>query len=188
MKHIPNILTMARCVFAMFFIMAMMNLGVAAAVWGLAWFAIASITDFFDGYLARKYNVISNFGKIMDPIADKVLMLSAFILFAVRGLFPWWTVILILIREVGITAIRLWAMPKGIVLAAEKSGKIKTVLQMITVIFVLIFLIMHEMNRFGSLMGFYYCLVAMMGTTVFITVSSGISFLRNNKRSLFHNV
>ena len=91
---------------------------------------MASITDFYDGYLAKTRGLISDFGKIMDPISDKILMLSIFFALAYMGIVAWWMVILIAVREIYVTLDRLWSMKKGQVLSAERAGKIKTVFQM----------------------------------------------------------
>lgn len=101
-------------------------------------FIIASVTDFLDGKIARKYNLVTDFGKIMDPLADKLLVTSALVCMVETGTVPAWMVIVILAREFAITGLRSVAASKGIVIAAAWSGKIKTVTQMIAIIFILI--------------------------------------------------
>ena len=97
----------------------------------LAVFIIASLSDMADGYIARHYNQVTDFGKFMDPLADKILVLSAMLLFVEYGRFPAWAIIIVVTREFAVTGLRLIAVEKGRVIAAAKSGKIKTMLTMI---------------------------------------------------------
>ena len=102
-------------------------------------FAVASITDFVDGRLARKNNLVTNFGKFADPIADKILTATMMILMSAMGLLPVWLPIIVIIRELMVDGLRLIAVEKGTVVAAGMSGKVKTVLQMITIIYACVF-------------------------------------------------
>ncbi|MDR0813646.1 MAG: CDP-diacylglycerol--glycerol-3-phosphate 3-phosphatidyltransferase [Oscillospiraceae bacterium] len=97
-------------------------------------FAIASISDFVDGHIARKYNQVTDFGKFMDPLADKVLVFSAITWFVGAGVIPVWVAVAVITREFAVTALRLVAAPKGVVIAAAKSGKIKTASTMVGLI------------------------------------------------------
>jgi CDP-diacylglycerol--glycerol-3-phosphate 3-phosphatidyltransferase len=97
-------------------------------------FAIASFTDWLDGYLARHWNLKSDLGALLDPIADKILVLGTFLAFVPFGLVPAWMFAAIALREVAVTAVRLAAARRGVVLAAEKEGKYKTVFQMLTLL------------------------------------------------------
>lgn len=99
----------------------------------LAVFFIASFTDFLDGHIARSRNLVTDFGKFVDPVADKLLVLSAMILLTAQGKLPAWMVIIVLARELSVDGLRLVAMLQGRVIAAGKLGKLKTVSQMITV-------------------------------------------------------
>lgn len=127
--NLPNKLTVGRMIAVPFFIAAyMMEYYLVAFVI----FVVASATDWLDGYLARKYNLVSNFGKIMDPLADKILVYSAFCLMIPQQV-PGWMLIIILAREFVVSGMRTVAASEGIVIAAGMSGKIKTVLQMIAV-------------------------------------------------------
>lgn len=97
----------------------------------LVLFILASITDFADGYIARKHNLISDFGKFMDPLADKVLVMAAMLWFVESGRFPGWALLIVIVREFGVTALRLVAVEGGRVIAAGWSGKIKTASTMV---------------------------------------------------------
>ena len=128
--NLPNKLTLGR-IFAIpvFIIVLMMGYRVAA----VAIFILAALTDMLDGKIARKYNLVTNFGKLMDPLADKLLTMSAFLCLIELGDVPAWMVIVILGREFIITGMRQVAAAEGIVIAAVWSGKIKTVLQMVAI-------------------------------------------------------
>ena len=127
--NLPNKLTIARVIAVPFFIAAyMMELYLVAFVLFIA----ASFTDMLDGKIARKNNLVTNFGKIMDPLADKILVYSAFCLM-IPQMVPSWMLIIILAREFTVAGMRTVAASEGIVIAAGLSGKIKTVLQMIAV-------------------------------------------------------
>ena len=133
--NLPNKLTVLRVIMVPFFVFFMLtDVGGAANKWiALAIFVIASLTDMLDGKIARKYNLVTNFGKFMDPLADKILVYSAFCLM-IPDLVPGWMLIIILAREFTIAGMRTVAASEGIVIAAGMSGKIKTVLQMMLVV------------------------------------------------------
>ncbi|MGI6029368.1 MAG: CDP-diacylglycerol--glycerol-3-phosphate 3-phosphatidyltransferase [Candidatus Heteroscillospira sp.] len=100
----------------------------------IAVFALASITDFVDGYVARHYNQVSNFGKFVDPLADKLLVTAAMLIFVEWGLMPSWALMVVLTREFAVTGLRLIAVESGRVIAAAMSGKIKTFATMVCII------------------------------------------------------
>ena len=102
-------------------------------------FVIASLTDFLDGYIARRYNQVSNFGKFMDPLADKLLVVSCMIIFTEWGRFPAWAAMIVLTREFAVTGLRLVAAEGGLVIAAGWAGKVKTVCTMIGLCVMLLF-------------------------------------------------
>jgi len=133
--NLPNKLTIARIIMVPI-VMALMvaQQNIAA----LIVFAIASITDFFDGYIARKYNLVSSFGKIMDPLADKLLAFGALITFIQIGIVSVWAPIIIIAREFFVTSMRVVAVSKGKVIAASWWGKIKTNVQLFAIIFALL--------------------------------------------------
>ena len=132
----PNKLTIARVIMIPFFVAFLMyDIAGDAGKWiALAIFVAASLTDTLDGYLARKYNLVTNFGKFMDPLADKLLVCSALICFTGTGKLPVWITIIIIAREFIISGFRLIAADNGIVIAASYWGKFKTVSQMIMII------------------------------------------------------
>ena len=134
--NLPNKLTILRVLMIPFFVLFMlMDITGAADKWiAVALFVIASLTDFLDGYIARKYNLVSNFGKFMDPLADKLLVSAAMICLVEMGRLPAWVVILIISREFIISGFRLIASDNGIVIAASYWGKFKTVFQMAMII------------------------------------------------------
>ena len=101
-------------------------------------FAFSAFTDFLDGYIARKYNQITDFGKLVDPLADKLLVLSALLIFVENGIMPVWVATVIIGREFAISGLRMIAASKGIVIAAGKSGKVKTFVQCLMTILLLV--------------------------------------------------
>ncbi len=135
----PNKLTLLRFILVFPFVILMLGgYGGAAGKWiCLAIFCIASATDALDGYIARKYDLVTNFGKFMDPLADKLLVCSAMICLMAQGRLPAWVVLVIIGREFIISGFRLVASDNGIVIAASYWGKIKTICQMMMIILLL---------------------------------------------------
>ena len=131
--NLPNKLTILRVIMIPFFVFFLLSgVGGSASKWiALVIFAAASITDTLDGYIARRDNLITDFGKFMDPLADKLLVCSALICFVELDKLPAWMVIIIIAREFIISGFRLVASDNGIVIAASWWGKIKTVVQML---------------------------------------------------------
>ena len=138
--NLPNKLTVLRVLMVPFFVLFMLtDLGGVANKWiALAIFVVASLTDLLDGKIARKYNLVTNFGKFMDPLADKLLVCSAMICLIEKGSLAAWIVIVIIAREFIISGFRLIAAENGVVIAANYWGKFKTVSQMIMIILLLI--------------------------------------------------
>ena len=185
--NIANRLTIARIVMIPLFLLIMCfpkdGLGMVnvfhsnlSVSWVLAMliFTIASITDFLDGYLARKYHLITNFGKFADPLADKLLVMTAFITLVGAGVIPMWIVAVIVCRELAVTGLRLLLVNDGEVLAAAWPGKVKTATQMLAIIFLLIddFPVKGLPFSIGTIL-LYVCLVA--------TVYSGVDYFIKNK-------
>ncbi|WP_254705765.1 CDP-diacylglycerol--glycerol-3-phosphate 3-phosphatidyltransferase [Streptomyces vilmorinianum] len=129
--NIANILTMIRLVLVPGFVVLLLQDGGHDPVWrAWAWaaFAVAMITDVFDGHLARTYNLVTDFGKIADPIADKAIMAAGLICLSALGDLPWWVTVVILARELGITVMRFWVIRHGVI-PASRGGKMKTLAQ-----------------------------------------------------------
>lgn len=132
--NLPNKLTMFRVILIPFFIIALLVPGIPAGKWiALAIFIVASLTDLLDGKIARKYNLVTNFGKFMDPLADKLLVCSALICLVELGRISAWMVVIIIAREFTISGFRLIAADNGVVIAASYWGKFKTTFQMLAV-------------------------------------------------------
>ena len=134
--NLPNKLTILRMIMIVPFVVFMLvPIGGAAGKWiALALFVIASLTDLLDGKIARKYNLVTTFGKFMDPVADKLLVCSALICLVELGRIPAWIVIIIISREFIISGFRLVASDKGVVIAASWWGKFKTTFQMVMIV------------------------------------------------------
>jgi CDP-diacylglycerol--glycerol-3-phosphate 3-phosphatidyltransferase len=137
--NLPNQLTVSRLALTLAFLVALFSRIPYSETAALLLFCAASITDYFDGKIARRDKLITDFGILMDPLADKILICSAFIAFVGEKLFPAWMVVVIVSRELAITGLRLLAANKRVVLAAEKCGKHKTISQMVAIIAVLVF-------------------------------------------------
>ena len=189
--NLPNQLTLVRIILAFVFAYFISQEGLAYTVIATLLFTLASLTDFADGYIARKYALTSDFGKLMDPIADKFLILAAFLSFVRIQIVENWMVLLILGREIVVTGLRIFALTKGKVLAAERAGKHKTVSQMVAIFVVLGFIIFKEsLSRVfqwsSSVEIWWRCGIdLLMLVTVALTLISGLSYLWNN-RKLIH--
>lgn len=139
--NLPNKLTFIRLVLAVPFIYFLQESNAEGFVYRMiafALFVVASLTDFFDGYLARKYNLVTDFGKLMDPLADKILVISALVLFVELRYIPAWMSIIVIAREFLISGIRMLAAAKGEVIPAGKLGKYKTTSQMVVILIMII--------------------------------------------------
>ena len=127
-------ITLIRVAFIPAYMILMYLSGGQPGLWlclALAVFIVASLTDYIDGYIARKYNQVSDFGKFLDPLADKLLVIAAMCMFCQWGMFPAWALMIVLTREFAVTGLRLVAVGNGTVIAAGKSGKVKTASTMI---------------------------------------------------------
>jgi CDP-diacylglycerol--glycerol-3-phosphate 3-phosphatidyltransferase len=139
-------------------------------------FIIAAITDSIDGYLARKYNTISDFGKLLDPIADKVLVLSALVMLIPLGRVQAWVVVIFILREIVVTGVRGIAAAEGIIIQAESMGKLKTVFQSIALGALLIY---HKVNLFGFLLDAKLIGNFTIYLALIVSVISGYSYIYN---------
>ncbi|GAA1156527.1 CDP-diacylglycerol--glycerol-3-phosphate 3-phosphatidyltransferase [Streptomyces hebeiensis] len=168
--NIANILTMMRLVLVPGFVALMLQDGGYDPVWrAWAWaaFAVAMITDVFDGHLARRYNLVTDFGKIADPIADKAIMGAALVCLSALGDLPWWVTGVILFRELGITLMRFWVIRHGVI-PASRGGKAKTLAQGTAVG-------MYVLALTGSLATLRFWVMAV---AVALTVLTGLDYVR----------
>lgn len=174
--NLPNKLTILRVIMIPFFLVALLVEGIPAGKWiALAIFIIASFTDMLDGKIARKYNLITNFGKFMDPLADKLLVSAALIALIPLGKIPAWVVIVIISREFIISGFRLIASDNGVVIAASYWGKIKTVTQMVMIVL----LIADFSNSVMNVLETVFIYLALV-----LTVISLVDYLIKNKNVL----
>ncbi len=168
-----NKLTLLRVVLVPVFMAFMLTEGTAWQIAALAVFIIASLTDMIDGKIARKYNQITTFGKFADPLADKMLITAAFLVFLQKGVINSWAVMIVMAREFMVAGVRLAAVAEGTVIAASIWGKLKTVSQMAAVIIALIVLNIPSLN--GVLVT-NVCI----WISVILTVLSGADYLIKN--------
>jgi CDP-diacylglycerol--glycerol-3-phosphate 3-phosphatidyltransferase len=178
--NLPNQLTVLRLLLTMPFVFALSVNFPGAKLLALVIFIIGSATDFADGYIARKFNLITDFGKLMDPLVDKIMTMSAFICLVSLGTLPAWAVIIIVSREFLITGLRLIAAAQGKVLPAERLGKHKTFWQIATILYCLLLVTIGshlDPNLFAFLHVTAFVLVCF---TVGLTLWSGISYFAKN--------
>ena len=183
--NLPNKLTLVRCILTPIFLACVVidfpfHYAVALLV-----FIVASLTDYFDGMIARKYNLVTNLGKFLDPLADKALTTAAYIGFVqmINSRTLPWALFIILLREFAVTSVRLLAAKDGVVVAASFAGKLKTVMQMVSIIYMLAFkqavrvaVVRNAIGAAGVLWGSRIGL-ALIWVAVIATVVSGIQYI-----------
>jgi CDP-diacylglycerol---glycerol-3-phosphate 3-phosphatidyltransferase len=179
--NVPNALTALRIVLVPFFAWALLHDGGESVGWRLVAFGIflaAMITDKVDGDIARRHNLVTDFGKIADPIADKALTGMAFVGLSITGDLWWWVTVVVLVREWSVTLLRLSVM-KHVVLAANRSGKVKTVLQTIALCGFILPLLLLEgaLDVPGQVL--WYVAAVLMAAAVAMTMWSGYEFVRD---------
>ena len=167
--NLPNKLTIFRVILVIPFVALMLN---GYDLWAVAVFIIASLTDLLDGKIARKYNLITDFGKFMDPLADKLLVCAAMICLVEMGRLPAWMVIVIISREFIISGFRLVASDNGVVIAASYWGKFKTTFQMLMIIVLIL-----NLGGVFDMIG-----LVLTWITLILTVVSLIDYLVKNKQ------
>ena len=150
-----NRLTVGRLVLTILFVAALNSTWIYGRTAALILFLLAGVTDYFDGEIARRYGEVTNFGKLMDPLVDKIMMAAAFISLVPLGAIPAWAAITVVARDFLITGLRLMASARGQILPAEKLGKHKTSWQIATVVFFLVLLSARELNYTGE-SGWWY--------------------------------
>jgi CDP-diacylglycerol--glycerol-3-phosphate 3-phosphatidyltransferase len=173
--NVPNKLTVSRFILTAAFLAVMFADGPYFETIALLLFSAAGLTDYFDGKIARRDNLITNFGILMDPLADKILVCSAFIAFLGRGWLPAWMVVLVVTRELAITGLRLLAASRNLVLASEGFGKHKTISQIVAIISVLV---LHSYRQWGPLgVLFSFDLIAGPWIVWFTTLSVWVAMI-----------
>ncbi len=186
--NLANRLTMSRILLTFVFMFFLFCHGPWAKVISLVVFILAALSDLFDGLIAKRRNMVTDFGRFMDPIADKILVLAAFAAFVQLQLIEAWMFVIIVSREILITSLRLFALNKGKVLSAARAGKHKTVLQMTVIFTILIFIVLKEIvlkyftwNPAWEKV-FRQGIFFLMLVTVALTLYSGLSYLWENRK------
>lgn len=186
-----NRLTVARLFFTFIFVAALSTQWSYGKTTGLVLFLLAGITDYADGKIARHFSMITDFGKLMDPLVDKIMIAAAFICLVPLHAMPAWAVIVIISREFLITGLRLLALSKGEVLPAESMGKHKTAWQIVTVVFFLGVLSVRELHHLGPLPQSWYCMdvwsyagAALIACALGFTLYSGGGYLWKHRELL----
>lgn len=188
--NLPNKLTMLRMFMVPFFVYFLLETPELGDRMFYKWialvlFIVASLTDMLDGKIARKYNLVTNFGKLMDPLADKLLVCSALVGLTWHGIIPAWMTIIIIGREFIISGFRLIAVEKGVVIPASIWGKLKTVSQMVMICLTLAVLndygFRGDMYSVAVYMGIEYIAVVMMWVATALTVISLVDYVWKNR-------
>ncbi len=189
--NLPNILTVIRIILAVIVIYALLQPSFFMRMVAFVVFTIAALTDLYDGMLARRYNIITDFGKIADPIADKLLNLGTFVTLSVLGIFSFWWLVPIILREIIVTAFRFKLMSKGKVVAAAKSGKIKTFIQIVALFVIFLnllysdyYLMFFGFANAGLNMGLEIAMYLFLTITLALTLYSGYKVWVKNKEPL----
>jgi len=183
--NVSNQLTILRLVLTFPFVAALSIDFPGAKLLALALFIVASVTDYVDGYIARRFQLITDFGQLMDPLVDKIMTMAAFICLVSLGSIPAWAVIVIISREFLVTGLRLIAISQGKVLPAERLGKHKTVWQIATIIYLLGLATLHDQFDTAFSSSTLWALGLLIGllliyATVAFTLVSGISYFFKN--------
>lgn len=174
--NLPNKLTLLRvCMIPLFMIFALIE-NTPCQLIAVLVFLAASLTDYLDGYIARKCNLVTDFGKFMDPIADKLLVMSAMVILVSQNRMPAWVCVVMLAREFIISGFRLVAAGKGTVIAAGMTGKIKTVTQMIAIVMLFLF-----SNASGGSGFFYFISNLVLYVSAIMSIVSCVEYVWNNR-------
>ncbi len=171
-----NKLTILRIILVPIFMILLLLESTAMHYAAMAVFIIASLTDMLDGKIARKYNQITNFGKFMDPLADKMLTTAAFLVFMEQGIINSWAILIILVREFMVSGIRLSAASEGIVIAASFWGKFKTVSQMVAIIATILITNLTFIPQVTAIAISAVCI----WISIVFTVISGVEYVAKN--------
>jgi CDP-diacylglycerol--glycerol-3-phosphate 3-phosphatidyltransferase len=182
--NVPNQLTILRIILTPLFVLIFISEDYLYKLIGTLIFCIAAATDWYDGYIARRLNVVSRWGQFMDPLADKILVSAALLVFAQLGFLYWWMVILIVTRDFIITFLRMYALKRGKSIVTSMIAKWKTFLQMLAVFVLLIYLNFPDAEIY-KLAGYpppytHWITLLYLGVTI-ITVLSGLQYLLENR-------
>ncbi len=186
--NLANKLTMLRVLLTFVFLFVFSIQGLLPKIISLVVFIVAALSDLFDGMIAKKNNMVTDFGRLMDPIADKILVLAAFAAFLGMQLIEAWMFEIIVSREILITSLRLFALNKGKILSAVRAGKHKTFSQMAVIFYILGFIVVKESVKTYSVWNpvwedfFRNSINILMLFTVGLTLYSGISYLWENRK------
>jgi len=191
--NLANKLTLSRIGLTIIFMLLLFLYWPYAKLCALVVFMLASFTDYYDGKIAKRHNSITDFGKLMDPIADKILVLAAFLAFVELKIIPAWMVMIIIFRELAITGMRLMLLSRKAVIPASRAGKHKTVSQMLSIFVILVFLSIRQLGESVFIFSWWnanadynmhMAIYAMMLITIILTLSSGVLYIKNNIKLL----
>ena len=182
--NLPNYLTISRILLTLLCVMFILKDNLSSLAVAFLFFLAASFTDFLDGFIARKKYTVSDLGKLLDPIADKILILGVFLAFLATNIINIWIVIVIMLREFIITGVRLFALNQGYILAAKRFGKHKTFSQFVVVSYIFIVLILKKIypSNFAIDLLYHRGISLSMWYIAAITVLSGAQYLWANRK------
>ena len=180
--NLPNKLTMMRVILVPFFLLFLLVDGIPLhGLWALVIFAAASITDALDGHIARSRGLITDFGKFLDPVADKVLVFAALIAFTELGFASSVAVVIMMAREFLVSSMRMVAASKGKVIAAGKSGKVKTAVTMVSIVVILLMMALGDFGLTAVSFALPVVSIVLIWICGVLTVYSGAEYLIKNK-------
>ncbi|MDG5766118.1 CDP-diacylglycerol--glycerol-3-phosphate 3-phosphatidyltransferase [Balneolales bacterium ANBcel1] len=188
MKRIPNILSLLRILLAPLFVYLYLQDAFFWAALGMVVFIVAAITDYLDGYLARRLKVSSSLGMFLDPLADKILTFAGFICLPLidPAQFPWWIIAVIVVRDIAITSLRVWADYRGVVMETRSLAKAKTMVQMIFLYTALLTALLAKAGGFVGDTATYFLNLGLLGWLfIFVmvfTVYTALEYLYINRK------
>ncbi|MFQ6674991.1 MAG: CDP-diacylglycerol--glycerol-3-phosphate 3-phosphatidyltransferase [Fidelibacterota bacterium] len=186
---LPNVLTVLRIILTPVFILCLFYEAPWAKPTALGVFIVASITDAWDGYLARKRKEVTRTGTFLDPLADKILVSSAFLSFAIMGKIPYWMVALIIFRDLFVTGLRMLFLSRGVSLVTSRIAKLKTTTQLVAIVFILSTMTLKALKLVDAreiidfIESVHLIYYAVLFVTVF-TLYSGLSYLYANRAAI----
>ncbi len=185
-KHLPNLLTTARILLTPLFLYFLFSGIEHGKIYALIVFIIASVTDAYDGKIARKYDLVTKLGVFLDPLADKFLVLSAFVSFWIFDEVKLWMLLLIAFRDVFVTILRMIMQYKGVTMITSKAAKLKTTLQMIVIYVILLYYVVLSYNftDIVQLVMQYHIIYILMVITTLVTAYTGFHYFMYNYRTL----